>query len=690
MSNAGSAPARSRTPAGVDVIAGAVTAGLVALYVLATLLGGGPSPPGSVDLYVVLEVLALVAVACVAVLAVVRRYPADLRWWVAASAVVLRTGGAATLTVAFAAGRVVTSPSIVDAAFVASDCAIATAVLMPGGGLAGDRRMYRLLDVLAGVLLVSGAVLSAGRATTRPGPPDVRTNHLLVVFPSLAGVILVALVVAAVWHTHPPARDEVTLATGIAVFAGAELCSSLRSLLDDPPLPVMGAFSTLSMAVVVAAVWQPHRPAPESRGAARGPAPRGAHPLPRRSLYVPVVLAALSLVALVVGGARGASPIGLAVLAAATAVAIGRGASLWSYERITAADAVEAAGVEMRRFHALVEASTDLIGLADTSGRVVYVNPAGRRMLGLAADAHIVGLHVGTLVRHAHVGAFEDRWTMLLERGEVVDERELLPLDGGPPVPVAAASFVVRDPASGHPLAVGTIQRDITERRRADAALRDLAEQRAQLLNRLVQAQEEERARIAADVHDDPLQALAAVDLRLGALRRVLGDTAPGAVGSVAVLQDIVATAALRLRDLLFDLESPASEAGLAMSLSQAADVLFAGTDVRWRVVGDADTVLSRAELATSYRIVKEALVNAGKHAGAREVVVEIGTRDDELVVSVRDDGRGIAEDAWRERPGHLGLVSMRDRAVIAGGRLDVERRAEGGTEVRLTLPVQG
>ncbi|MGO7594107.1 hypothetical protein AB9E13_33645, partial [Rhizobium leguminosarum] len=87
---------------------------------------------------------------------------------------------------------------------------------------------------------------------------------------------------------------------------------------------------------------------------------------------------------------------------------------------------------------------------------------------------------------------------------------------GGPPVPVLSHSFVMRSPRTGKAFALGSIQRDVTEINAARDELQRLADERQELLTRLVEVQDDERARIAADVHDDSVQALAAVQLRLG------------------------------------------------------------------------------------------------------------------------------------------------------------------------------
>ncbi len=186
---------------------------------------------------------------------------------------------------------------------------------------------------------------------------------------------------------------------------------------------------------------------------------------------------------------------------------------------------------------------------------------------------------------------------------------------GGPPTPVAIASFLVRDLQTGEPFALATVQRDVTERREAERALSDLADQRQELLARLVQAQEDERHRIAADVHDDSVQALAAVELRLGLLRRQLADADPAVLTSLERAHRSVTDATGRLRHLLFDLESPALRDDLATGLAEAADFVLEDTGVRWTMTGDRAVDLPQAARVTAYRVAKEALVNVRKHA---------------------------------------------------------------------------
>jgi signal transduction histidine kinase len=230
------------------------------------------------------------------------------------------------------------------------------------------------------------------------------------------------------------------------------------------------------------------------------------------------------------------------------------------------------------------------------------------------------------------------------------------------------------------------VQRDLSERIAAERAVQLLADQRQVLLDHLVQAQEDERARIAADVHDDSVQALAAVDLRLSLLHDELGRSQPDLLGHLDTVHDTVRGATDRLRHLLFDLESPARQGELTDALAEAAAYVLEDA-VRWSVEGDGGRELPEATRVTAYRIAKEAIVNARKHAEAHHVVIEVHDRDGGVEVSVADDGRGFDVGLADDRPGHLGLPGMRDRAAVAGGSVDVASRPGSGTTVRLWLP---
>jgi signal transduction histidine kinase len=217
------------------------------------------------------------------------------------------------------------------------------------------------------------------------------------------------------------------------------------------------------------------------------------------------------------------------------------------------------------------------------------------------------------------------------------------------------------------------------------AQSQEIAERR-RLMTHLVQAQEEERRKIAADIHDDSIQAMTATSLRLQQLRKQM--TTDQQQELIARLDEAVRESITRLRRLMFDLRPPTLDrTGLGPALRELLERV--GTDI------DIDFTLED-RLATEpppdlrvelYRITQEALANVRKHSAAAHVKVDLQRIDRGYRVRVVDDGVGFDVPTGEGQPGHLGLVAMRERATIAGGWWTVESRPGGGTTVDFWLP---
>ena len=579
-------------------------------------------------------------------------------------------------------------PSVADVAWVLSSIAIIAGVVLRIRTLAPRLSLLVALDALAASLVLVGLVVGvlSEPVRTLAEAPGTQTGAIVtnMVYPIIDAALLVALAALV-----SAGRARLTVADVLLILSviGSVVVDVLFFVLLAEglwrPGTLLGSLSLVSTAVLAVALRR--APAPEAtRRRLLGDVPV---PTLRPGPVVPAAFVGISLLVLTVSSLVGASPVTILCSGLAGVVAVVRGVRTFRVDREVVGVALGAATTDLRQFQALVEASSDLIGMADSDGNILYLNPEGRRLLRMPADRDARSLSVADVAPGSGEASFDKRWPLLLERGRWEGESELYPLDGSQPVPVAISTFVMYDTETREPFALATVQRDIRDIRRQEEALRDIADQRARLLNRLVRAQEAERSQIAADVHDDSVQALAVVDLRMGVLRRRIARAAPDLLETVDDVHQAVSSATDRLRHLLFDLESPSREAGLRAALASAAEVVFADTDVVWQVTGDADLGLGDAERITAYRVAKEAMVNARKHAGAEHVIVSLSRGDEELTVTVRDDGRGIRAEDERDRPGHQGLASMRDRALVAGGRLRVGPTPEGGTEVRLSLP---
>ena len=201
---------------------------------------------------------------------------------------------------------------------------------------------------------------------------------------------------------------------------------------------------------------------------------------------------------------------------------------------------------------------------------------------------------------------------------------------------------------------------------------------------RLVVAREEERRRIRRDLHDGLGPALGGVVFQLESARLLVDRDPARAKEQLAATATLVQDVVADVRRLVHDLRPPAlDDRGLAGALAQQAERVSA-TGPATTVEADGIGPLPAAVEVAAYRIAGEALTNVTRHAAASRCQVRLAVEDDTLVVSVRDDGRGIPADA----EAGVGLVSLRERAAELGGYADVSCPAGGGTLVRAVLPL--
>jgi signal transduction histidine kinase len=216
-----------------------------------------------------------------------------------------------------------------------------------------------------------------------------------------------------------------------------------------------------------------------------------------------------------------------------------------------------------------------------------------------------------------------------------------------------------------------------------DDSLREAAEEREALLSELLNAQEVERARIAADIHDDTIQTMIAAGMEVQLLRRHLDGEA---ADRGERLDGTIHQAIGRLRKLMFDLEPPASEVSLEEGIELYLEGVLATTPVD--IVVHADGAYEPEDVARHvlYRNIREAALNAVRHGGAERLDVEVRSHDGGVAVTVEDDGAGF--DTSQLPPAdHHGLRTMRERTEALGGRIAIESAVGHGTSVRFWLP---
>jgi len=218
----------------------------------------------------------------------------------------------------------------------------------------------------------------------------------------------------------------------------------------------------------------------------------------------------------------------------------------------------------------------------------------------------------------------------------------------------------------------------------ATSAVETARDSRWEVVGRLLRLQEEERRRLAAEIHDDAIQAMAAAYLRMQLLGRSL--TSPTDLGSCEALERALKRSVQRLRRLTFELRPLAlDDTTLASALDNYLGQVEFEAHVRFHLVDGLATEPCEQSRLVLYRAAQEALTNVARHAAASTVIVALSEDAGGYTLRIEDDGRGFRTGACGRRG--LGLRLVRERAEAVGGSCRVESSPGRGTNVQVRVP---
>ncbi len=322
------------------------------------------------------------------------------------------------------------------------------------------------------------------------------------------------------------------------------------------------------------------------------------------------------------------------------------------------------------------------IFMLDVDGTVISWNPGAERIKGYSEE-EIIGQHFSVFFTDEDIADGRPAAELLIagEMGSYEDEGWRR-RRGGERFWANTVLTALRD-EQGVLVGFGKVTRDLTERRK----LQEERSGRQQAYAHLVRAQETERRRIAWDVHDDSIQSMIAVSMRLQMLAAQRRDSA------LMQLDEAIQGAIRRLRILVAQLRPPAlNEEDLVESVREYLDDVVAGWGLECTLRHDIISSPPPELVVTSFRIIQEALVNVRKHAHAKSVAVSLTEHDGGLLAQVADDGKGFREghgttvDALMGE--HIGMASMRERAEAAQGWFKISSRPGEGASVDFWIPM--
>jgi PAS domain S-box-containing protein len=341
--------------------------------------------------------------------------------------------------------------------------------------------------------------------------------------------------------------------------------------------------------------------------------------------------------------------------------------------------AQEALRVSEARYRDVFSAASDGLLVLAADGRVIDANPAAGRMYGVAPGA-LLDSRLGELSAPDQTEAVRDLERRLRESQSTWVEGRHRRRDGTLfDVEIRATPMVER--GSTESLLMVT---DVSGRKAATEKLE-------QLSRKVLSAQEEERARLSRELHDELGQMLTALRLEMDWLRRQ-GESRATGDDAFATLRQLVETATAELRRVCRGLRPPllddlGLEPAVQLLVEEFREHSSVAVDLRLAIDEGALPVARETSLST-YRILQEALTNVGRHARARCVTVRLEVDAAGLVAEVKDDGVGF-DRANLGRIDGVGLAGMRERAGLVGGTLEIESVVGQGSSITFRAPLR-
>jgi two-component system sensor histidine kinase UhpB len=338
------------------------------------------------------------------------------------------------------------------------------------------------------------------------------------------------------------------------------------------------------------------------------------------------------------------------------------------------------------RFRRLVELMPVAVYVCDAAGRIQSYNKRAVELWGRepksggTAQRYCSSLRLyspdGKCVPHR-----ESKMAEVLRTGiEARDVEVVIERPGGSCITVLV-NIVPLINGDGELIGAMNCFQDITERKRAQRELQRSLDQLRALAGRLQIVREEERKRVARDIHDQLGQALTAIKIDLNAL---IHEQKPPSESLFRLIDQTIQSVrriSTELRPGILD------DLGLMPAVEWAAAEFESRTGTKCRLDLPQDDIVIDRELATAlFRILQETFTNVARHANATRVDVRLAKDDDSLTLEVHDNGKGISDEEL-SADSSLGILGMRERALLLGGELAISGAPGEGTTIRVRIP---
>jgi PAS domain S-box-containing protein len=343
-----------------------------------------------------------------------------------------------------------------------------------------------------------------------------------------------------------------------------------------------------------------------------------------------------------------------------------------------------------QEFRALVENTPDVISRFDPQCRFLYANPAAQSLLDRPLT-HLLGKTSSEISPHSYAAqSFQDKLAQIVRTGEATEAE--VTLDAPVAQDTDAACFQVRlvPERDQHGLLVSilAVGRNVSAKRAAERRLKESHAQLRQLSSHRETTREEERKRIAREIHDELGQQLTALRMGISLLRLQFGSDHPLLVERVQALMARVDETIQVVRNVATSLRPSALDMGLTSALEWLVSEFSQNTGIHCRLRAPSARLELDDERATAtFRLIQESLTNVARHAQATQVDIHLERGAEQVLIEVRDNGKGF--DPAQQSKGTLGMLGMRERGHMLGGAVTIDSALGQGTCVRVSIPFQ-
>ena len=339
----------------------------------------------------------------------------------------------------------------------------------------------------------------------------------------------------------------------------------------------------------------------------------------------------------------------------------------------------------------IIDSAMDAIVAVDESQRIVLYNPAAEKVFLWPRDA-VLGRPLDMLLPERFRAPHREHIHRFGEAGITSRRmRRHTVLAGlrsdGKEFPIEAS---ISQHSERGKKVFTVILRDVTERVQAETELRRSQQDLRELAAMAQSAREQEKTRIARELHDELAPSLTALKMDLAWTAERLGAKQSALSDKIARMQSLLDTTVAATRRISADLRPlMLDDLGLAAAVEWLIEGFRERNAIECELVAESDDLDFKEPLASCvFRILQESLTNVARHSGASSVQVALARSNGEIALTVKDDGRGFSPDAPR-KPDSYGLVGLRERAYLVGGKVKIDSAPGKGVRIDIRIPLE-